>query len=236
MHNDFAVRISTIFLYLGVSRMKISPLRKSIVSSAVALAFAGQAFAGVTPNLLDANGQPVRDGSGNCVQNLNSVSHPLCAPKKAEPAKPAPAPAPATPTAPAPAPKPADAPKAPASVRQAITIQADALFDFDKYNLRADGKARIDEALGKIKSQAIEVEMIIVTGHTDSVGSEAYNQRLSERRANTVKDYMVSQGIAAAKITTVGKGELQPVATNKTKEGRQKNRRTDIEFKGVTTK
>jgi OmpA-OmpF porin, OOP family len=217
--------------------MKISPLGKQIIGSAAALVVtAGTAFAGITPNLLDSSGNPVRDGAGNCVQNLNSVSHPACQPKKAEPAKPAPAPAPAAPAAPAPAPKPAEAPKAPASVRQAITIQADALFDFDKYNLRADGKARIDEALGKIKGQAIEVEMIIVTGHTDSVGTEAYNQRLSERRANTVKEYMVSQGIAAGKITTVGKGELQPVATNKTKEGRQKNRRTDIEFKGVTTK
>jgi OmpA-OmpF porin, OOP family len=233
----FVAKIQQSSLHLGVSRMKISPLNKAIFGSAAALAFsAGTAFAGVTPNLLDANGQPVRDGSGNCVQNLNSVTHPNCEPKKVEPPKPAPAPAAPAPATPAPAPKPAPAPAAPQSVRQAITIQADALFDFDKSNLRADGKAKIDEALGKIKGQGIEVEMIIVTGHTDSVGSEAYNQRLSDRRAATVKDYMVSQGIAAGKITTVGKGELQPVATNKTKEGRQKNRRTDIEFKGVTTK
>jgi OOP family OmpA-OmpF porin len=82
----------------------------------------------------------------------------------------------------------------------------------------------------------VDVEMVIATGHTDSIGTDKYNQRLSDRRANTVKEYMVSKGIPAAKITTLGKGESQPVATNKTKEGRAKNRRVDIEFKGVTQK
>jgi len=74
---------------------------------------------------------------------------------------------------------------------------------------------------------------VIATGHTDSIGTEAYNQKLSERRAAAVKEYLVSKGIPSAKITTIGKGKTQPVATNKTKEGRQKNRRVDIEFKGV---
>ena len=75
--------------------------------------------------------------------------------------------------------------------------------------------------------------MVIATGHTDSIGTDEYNQKLSERRAAAVKDYLVSKGMPAAKITTIGKGESQPVATNKTAEGRQKNRRVDIEFKGV---
>ena len=66
-----------------------------------------------------------------------------------------------------------------------------------------------------------------------SIGTERYNQRLSERRAAAVKEYLVSKGIASSKVTTIGKGETQPVATNKTAEGRQKNRRVDIEFKGV---
>jgi OOP family OmpA-OmpF porin len=79
----------------------------------------------------------------------------------------------------------------------------------------------------------VDLEMVIATGHTDSIGSDAYNQKLSERRAAAVKDYLVSKGIPASKITTIGKGESQPVATNKTAEGRQKNRRVDIEFKGV---
>jgi OmpA-OmpF porin, OOP family len=80
------------------------------------------------------------------------------------------------------------------------------------------------------------VEMVIATGHTDSRGTDAYNQKLSERRAQTVKEYMVSQGIPAAKITIAGKGETQPVATNNTDAGRAKNRRVDIEFKGVSQK
>jgi Outer membrane protein and related peptidoglycan-associated (lipo)proteins len=80
----------------------------------------------------------------------------------------------------------------------------------------------------------VDVEMVIATGHTDSIGTEAYNQKLSERRANAVKAYLVSKGVPASKITTLGKGETQPVATNKTKEGRAKNRRVDVEFKGVT--
>jgi OOP family OmpA-OmpF porin len=116
-------------------------------------------------------------------------------------------------------------------VKQAIVIQADALFDFDKSVVRPDGKKRIDEALAKL--QGVDVEMVIATGHTDSVGTDAYNQKLSERRAAAVKEYLVSKGMPASKITTIGKGESQPVATNKTAEGRQKNRRVDIEFKGV---
>jgi OOP family OmpA-OmpF porin len=116
-------------------------------------------------------------------------------------------------------------------VRQAVVIQADALFDFDKSVLRPDGRKSIDDALAKIKGT--DLEMVIATGHTDSVGTPQYNQRLSERRAAAVKDYLVSKGIPASKVTTIGKGESQPVATNKTAEGRQKNRRVDIEFKGV---
>ena len=210
--------------------MKISSLG-TLTLGAVALA-AGSAFANVTPNLQDSSGAAVKDGSGACVVTSGQVL-PECAgakpappPKPAAPAAPAPAPAPAAPVAPAPAPRPA-----PASVRAAVVIQADALFDFDKSVLRPDGKKSIDDALAKMGG--VDLEMVIATGHTDSVGSDAYNQKLSERRAAAVKDYLVSKGIPAAKITTIGKGESQPVATNKTAEGRQKNRRVDIEFKGT---
>jgi len=209
--------------------MKISSLG-TLTLGAFALA-AGSAFANVTPNLQDSSGAAVKDGSGACVVTSGQVL-PECAgakpappPKPAAPAAPAPAPAPAAPAAPAPA------PRAPASVRAAVVIQADALFDFDKSVVRPDGKRSIDDALAKV--QGTDLEMVIATGHTDSVGTDAYNQKLSERRAQAVKDYLVSKGIPASKITTIGKGESQPVATNKTAEGRQKNRRVDIEFKGV---
>ena len=209
--------------------MKISSL--GTLGCAMALA-AGSVYANVTPNLQDSSGNAVKDGSGACVVTSGQVL-PECAGVKA-PAAPAPA-APARPSAPAapaaPATPAAPARPAPASVRQAVVIQADALFDFDKSVLRPDGRKSIDDAMAKMGG--VDLEMVIATGHTDSIGSDAYNQRLSERRAAAVKDYLVSKGIPASKITTIGKGESQPVATNKTAEGRQKNRRVDIEFKGV---
>jgi len=157
---------------------------------------------------------------------------PECEDVKPAPAAPAPAaPAEPTPAAPTPAAPAEPAKPAPSSVRQSVVIQADALFDFDKSVVRPDGKKAIDEALAKLGG--IDLEMVIATGHTDSVGTDAYNQKLSERRAAAVKAYLVSKGIPSSKVTTIGKGETQPVATNKTKEGRQKNRRVDIEFKGV---
>ena len=211
--------------------MKISSLGMAL-GCAMALA-AGSALANVTPNLQDSAGNAVKDASGACVVTSGAVL-PECAgaapaPAPAAPAKPAEPAKPAVPTAPA-SPAPAAKP-APQSVRQSIVIQADALFDFDKSVVRPDGKKSIDEALDKIRG--VDLEMVIATGHTDSIGSDAYNQRLSERRAAAVKDYLVSKGIPASKVTTIGKGESQPVATNKTAAGRQKNRRVDIEFKGV---
>ncbi|MBK8323731.1 MAG: OmpA family protein [Betaproteobacteria bacterium] len=208
--------------------MKISSIAKLVLGSA-ALAFAstGALAQATVPNVTDSQGLPVRDSQGVCVLS-SGINHPDCmpkaAPKSATPAAPGAPAAPAKPAAPA-------AKAAPASVKQAIVIQADALFDFDKSVVRPDGKKRIDEALAKL--QGVDVEMVIATGHTDSVGTDAYNQKLSERRAAAVKGYLVSKGIPASKITTIGKGESQPVATNKTAEGRQKNRRVDIEFKGV---
>jgi OOP family OmpA-OmpF porin len=210
--------------------MKILTLLTGSVA-AVALV-SGSALAQTVNVTTDSQGLPVRDSQGQCVLT-SGIAHPDCQPKKDAPA-PAPS-APAAPGAPAAPAKPAApaaaAKPAPASVKQAVVIQADALFDFDKSVVRPDGKKNIDDALAKLAG--VDVEMVIATGHTDNVGTDAYNQKLSERRAAAVKEYLVSKGIPAAKVTTLGKGESQPVATNKTKEGRQKNRRVDIEFKGV---
>ncbi|HXF77856.1 MAG TPA: OmpA family protein [Usitatibacter sp.] len=210
--------------------MKISSIGVLAIG-ALALA-AGSAFANVTPNLQDSSGAAVKDASGACVVTSGQVL-PECAgtvtppaPKPAAPSAPSAPAAPAAPSAPAAAARPA-----PSSVRQSVVIQADALFDFDKSVVRPDGKKSIDAALDKIRG--VDLEMVIATGHTDSIGTAAYNQKLSERRAAAVKAYLVSKGIPASKVTTIGKGKTQPVATNKTAEGRQKNRRVDIEFKGV---
>jgi OOP family OmpA-OmpF porin len=139
----------------------------------------------------------------------------------------APAPAPA----PAPVARPAPAPAAPAVAATKVTYAADAFFDFDKSALKAEGRAKLDDLVGKIKG--ISLEVIIAVGHTDSVGSDSYNQKLSVKRAEAVKAYLVTKGIEKNRVYTEGKGEKQPVADNKTSEGRAKNRRVEIEVVGT---
>ncbi|MCY1166304.1 MULTISPECIES: outer membrane protein OmpA [Polaromonas] len=139
-------------------------------------------------------------------------------------AAPAAAPAPA-------AAAPAPAAAAPATVATKVTYAADAFFDFDKSVLKPEGKAKLDDLVGKIKD--INLEVIIAVGHTDSVGSDAYNQKLSVRRSEAVKAYLVSKGIEKNRVYTEGKGKKQPVADNKTAEGRAKNRRVEIEVVGT---
>jgi OOP family OmpA-OmpF porin len=147
-------------------------------------------------------------------------------------AAPAPAPAPvvaAPPPPPAAAPAPAPAPQPPAATK--VTYAADAFFDFDKAVLKPEGKAKLDDLVGKVKG--INLEVIIAVGHTDAIGTDSYNQRLSVRRAEAVKAYLVSKGIEKNRVYTEGKGEKQPVADNKTAEGRAKNRRVEIEVVGT---
>jgi OOP family OmpA-OmpF porin len=132
------------------------------------------------------------------------------------------------PPPPPPAAKPA--PK-PAPVAEKVTLAADVLFDFDKSVLKPEGKSKLDDLAGKVKT--INLEVVIAIGHTDSIGSDAYNQKLSVRRAESVKAYLVSKGVEPNRIYTEGKGEKQPVASNKTKDGRQKNRRVEIEVIGT---
>jgi OOP family OmpA-OmpF porin len=119
----------------------------------------------------------------------------------------------------------------PAAAAAKVTYTADALFDFDKSVLKPAARTSLDNLSGQIKSLALEV--VIATGHTDSVGTDAYNQKLSVRRADAVKKYLVSKGIADNRIQIEGKGESQPVADNKTDDGRAKNRRVQIEVIGT---
>ena len=137
----------------------------------------------------------------------------------------------------APAPAPAPAPvvvAAPVPTSEKVTYNADAFFDFDKAVLKPEGKKSLDELTGKL--QGMNLEVIIAVGHTDSVGTDAYNQKLSIRRAESVKAYLLSKGIEANRVYTEGKGEKQPVADNKTSAGRAKNRRVEIEVVGTRSK
>lgn len=124
-----------------------------------------------------------------------------------------------------------------------VTLQAETLFDFDKAVVRADGKKILDdEVVGKMK-QYPQVELLLVTGHADRIGSTKYNQNLSERRAAAVKDYLTSQGVEASRLETAAKGETEPVVDCKGVKGAesgknkklveclQPNRRVVVEIK-----
>jgi len=151
-------------------------------------------------------------------------------PKAAPVAAPAAAAAPATAAPAAPAAKPAAPAPAPAAAAK-VTYAADAFFDFDKAVLKPEGKAKLDDLVGKVGG--INLEVIIAVGHTDATGADGYNQKLSVKRSEAVKAYLVSKGIEKNRVYTEGKGEAQPVADNKTKEGRAKNRRVEIEVVGT---
>jgi OOP family OmpA-OmpF porin len=126
------------------------------------------------------------------------------------------------------------APKAAAKTgvsQSKITLQADTLYDFNKSDLKPEGKATLDKIAKDLSK--IKLEVIIAVGNTDSIGTDAYNMALGQRRAQSVKTYLVSKGVDGSRIYTESKGKSNPVASNATAEGRAKNRRTDIEVVGT---
>ena len=130
--------------------------------------------------------------------------------------------------------KPAAAPAAPGVTQSKITLQADTLYDFDKATLKPEGKATLDQIARDLSK--IKLEVIIAVGNTDRIGTDAYNMALGQRRAQSVKAYLVSKGVDGSRIYTESKGKSNPVASNATAEGRAKNRRTDIEVVGTAAK
>jgi outer membrane protein OmpA-like peptidoglycan-associated protein len=137
--------------------------------------------------------------------------------------------APPPPPAPEPAPEPREAPPAeepaPAPQAQRIVLRG-VQFEFDKSDIRPDAGVILDEAASQLSQ--VPGARVSVEGHTDSSGSDAYNQSLSERRAASVKDYLVGKGVEGGRLTTAGYGESQPVADNATDEGRALNRRVEL--------
>jgi OOP family OmpA-OmpF porin len=207
----------------------------AVLIAAAALATA--ASAQQIENWRNVSGDVWKNVSGECWRDVSwtpataaaGCDGALVAPKVMAPAAMAPvAPAAMAPAAPA---AMAPAAAAPAAAAAKVTYAADAFFDFNKSVLKPEGKAKLDDLVGKVKG--INLEVIIAVGHTDSVGSDAYNQKLSVARSEAVKAYLVSKGIEKNRVYTEGKGEKQPVADNKTKEGQAKNRRVEIEVVGT---
>jgi OOP family OmpA-OmpF porin len=160
---------------------------------------------------------------------------PATAPRAAAPAPPlAEEPAAVVAVPASPPPPPAPAPVVLTPVAEKVTFASDALFDFDNAVLKTEGMAKLDELT--IRQRGMTLEAVIATGHTDSVGSDSYNDRLSMRRAEAVKAYLVTGGTEANRVFVEGKGEKQPVADNATADGRAQNRRVQIEVVGTRTR
>jgi OOP family OmpA-OmpF porin len=170
----------------------------------------------------------------HCECDPDLLPRDVCFPPPPKPAAAPPPPKPAPPPAAKPAPKP---------VTEKVTFAADVLFDFDQAVLRPEGKQRLDDLVNKMKGVALEV--IIAIGHTDPIGSLAHNQRLSVRRAEAIKAYLVSKGIEPNRIYTEGKGPSQLVKKcnrgdfktfNEYVACNQPNRRTEVEVVGTRAK
>ena len=218
-------------------------LTKFLMIAGLAVGIGGNAIAqtpgidlkGTVGYAIDQRGNVAKSGFGLCWRTgywTPAMAIAECDPDLvAKPATPAPAPAPAAPAAPAPTPKPA---------AEKVTLSADALFDFDKAVLRPEGKTKLNEVAAKAKE--VKLEVIIAVGHADRFGTDAYNQKLSERRAAAVKEYLVGQGIEANRVYTEGKGKKQPVTkpdqckgpkSKKVIECLQPDRRVEIEVIGT---
>lgn len=221
--------------------------------SAIALCMVSTGAFAQTPNgyVQSQGGTLKAQNYGTCVRTgywAPSMATAECDPDLMP--KPAPKPE-AKPVAPKPEAKPAAAkpeakPEAakpkPAAVPviEKVTLQADALFDFDKATVKPDARVKLDDLVSRMKG--VNLEVIIAVGHTDRIGSDAYNQKLSVRRAEAVKAYLVSKGVAANRIYTEGKGKRQPVknctggVSKSVIACLEPNRRVEVEVVGTRTK
>ena len=224
---------------------KLNKVASLFATAAIATSMSG-AFAQSVDNWVNGSGGlPWKNGTqelcwrnggwtpATASVNCDGAIKPAMPAPAAAPEAPKAAPAPVAAPAAAPAPAAVVAPK-PVATTEKVTFAADAFFDFDKSVLKPEGKAKLDDLVGKMGG--ISLEVIIAVGHTDSVGNDAYNQNLSVKRSEAVKAYLVSKGVEKNRVYTEGKGEKQPVADNKTSEGRAKNRRVEIEVVGTRSK
>lgn len=197
-------------------------MNKTILNLAVAasLGFSAQGFAhegGMVNDAYvgDSKGHIVSDGSGDCVRTSSWSEDKMiegCG-LVAAVAEPAPAPVPRV-------------------VSETVSMSAETLFDVDKTIIKPAGKVNLDAVADRVNGMNT-VDSVSIVGHTDSTGTDAYNQDLSMRRANSVKNYLLEKGVSSSVISTSGMGESQPVASNATREGRSQNRRVEVILKGT---
>ncbi len=192
-------------------------------------------------NWKNASAEPVKNSAGECWRDASWTPASAAAGcdgaivpevKKPEPVKQPEPPVVKPLEQPKPTPVVTPAKVEPAPVIAQVNYGSDALFDTNKFALKPAGKAKLDELLAKIKDA--QVESIVATGHTDSTGSDAYNQKLSVKRAEAVKAYLLSKD-KNLKVTAEGKGKKEPIADNKTKAGKAKNRRVEVVVRGTRT-
>src|SRR4051794_8860595 len=244
-----------------MKKLSLSVVASSLAFSFCALAQENQlpteAFLGAP-----SNGRVVMDTYGNCVRTTQwNIDKDIVGCGKQKPAlvvqtaAPAPTAAAAPAAAPAAAAAPVAAAAAPAATTAAaaaavvpaaaiaaaaaqtkpmrtVTIGGDAFFDTNKATFRKEAQPELEKISARVRNVS-SVEAVQITGYTDNTGAEDYNQKLSEARAATVKDFLVKNGVDPSKITILGKGLGSPIADNATKEGRAKNRRVEVMVKGA---
>lgn len=219
-----------------------SILALSAMASAPAMAQSGEGY-------WHSSGMIVKNATGLCWHAgywtpamAIMECDPDLVPKPAAPAPVAPPPAPRAAPAPTPAPAPAPAPAAAAPKRcdATITFGTDETFEFDKAVLRKAAMDKLDREVVAKLPQCAKVELILVSGYTDRLGSQQYNQKLSERRANAVKAYLVKKGVDASKIDTMGMGKTLQIKSCPDGKDRKAliaclapNRRAVVEIKGL---
>lgn len=196
--------------------MQFRVLLLLISTGALALGASSAAFATKQGYVTDSADSVVRDGSNDCVQtprwSLDKAVEGCpgyVAPQVAEPAPPPP-------------------PPPPMPQYRNLTLEAGTLFEFDSSRIRPEAGAQLRELAADLRRSNAQVQRVIIEGHTCTIGTRAYNMRLSTDRANSVKNFLVAEGVPADKIQTVGYGPDRPAFSNATNEGRIKNRRVEI--------
>lgn len=179
---------------------------KKLIAAAVIASCASSVFAAQPEDLTNSSGSLVKNASGECVWVKRNKGLVNCGAVEK------------------------------VMQHQQISLSADAYFDFDKAVLKPQGQQAIKDLADKLNARGADVKQITVVGNTDSIGSNAYNQKLSERRAAAVANFMIANGVPASLIKAYGDGENNPVASNATAEGRAQNRRVDITIDGLVQK